>query len=70
MGFERGAVEKNMALKREGVKRKIVGLNGGHANNPQECQKPAFLTFRKFKFPRGENVGFLVSVFFTRTVIG
>ena len=38
VGFERGIVEKNMALKKEGVKRKIVGLNGDHQKNLQSLQ--------------------------------
>ena len=62
-----GGHEKNMALKGGGQKN-IVGLKGGlpknslkfcsddicnNVNSPPECQKPAFLTFRKFKFSRG-----------------
>ena len=38
MGFERGIVEKNRALKGGGVKRKIVGLNGNHQKNLQILQ--------------------------------
>ena len=38
MGFERGIVEINRALKGGGVKRKIVCLNGNHQKNLQILQ--------------------------------
>ena len=60
--------KKNIALKGGGVKKNTVGLKGGsptkflkfcrdgicnNVNSLPECQKPAFLTFRKFKFSGG-----------------
>ena len=61
--------DKNMALKGGGgSKEKTSGFKGGHpkksfkfssdcicnnANSLPGCQKPAFLTFRNFKFSRG-----------------
>ena len=67
MGFGGGRSMKNMALKEES-KLKILGLKGHHrknslkfssdsicnnANSLPVCQKPAFLTLRKFRFSRG-----------------
>ena len=62
-------MKKKIALKRGGgVKKNTVGLKGGsptkflkfcrdgicnNVNSLPECQKPAFLTFRKFKFSGG-----------------
>lgn len=54
-----GAMKKNTTLKR-GLKEKNREFEGGvtkkslqictNANTLPECQKPAFLTFRKFKY--------------------
>ena len=63
-----GSRKKNIALKGGGGKKNTVGLKGGsptkflkfcrdgicnNVNSLPECQKPAFLTFRKFKFSGG-----------------
>ena len=65
--FLGGDHEKKIAL-RGGGKKNTVGLKGGsptkflkfcrdgicnNVNSLPECQKPAFLTFRKFKFSGG-----------------
>ena len=55
-GFKGGSKEKIMGCKGGSPKKSFKFCSDGICNNGNslpECQKPAFLTFRKFKFSQG-----------------